>query len=121
MSLLNAITQGVAAAFNVVDSLLKSVTITHYTGLPVRNEADGSYTRPSTSVNCKVAITNFSRYENADIVVGDLKMIAKQADTPLDVGDIVLLDGRTYEVVNPNADPAQVTWQSQIRLKKITT
>lgn len=117
MSLQTAISKGVAAAFLALDPILKTITLLHATGAPVRDPVTGTYTTPTTSYVGKGAVTEYSITEGrANLEQGDRRLIIRKATFPLvSIDDRLTIDAKTWKVVAADPDPADATWDIQIR------
>lgn len=106
-----AIAKAVGSAFRALGDVVEQVTLTHYTGNPVRNMTTGAYTAPSTDYTGSVAvITNLTEENRANVPDATILFILQQSEFPeVSIGDVILRNSVSYEVLKPEQDPAQVT------------
>ena len=119
MSLKTAIQSAALAAFTVVASLEKAVTLVHNMGNPTYDPATGVVTATTTSQAFNAIVTGYDRQEvdGIKVLMTDAKIIFPQSvitGTPVTT-DTLTIGSTNWDIKDVTPDPADATWTIQAR------
>ena len=118
MSLKTLIQNSVDIAFNVVSDLTTVVTL-RQKGAATYDPSTGVVTSAETDTTISVIVDKYDAAEvdNQIIQANDLKILVNQSDVTTDIAheDKIIIGTDSYKIMNISKDPAEATYELQIR------